>query len=466
MIGQTRPNLAKVAIYLNSLEDKFMQRPKFQPFVEQTRQQQMNNAAATSAQPPQTGDTDPIKVVMDPYVTEIRTIHDNITKIQKDLLSQWERGEKPNAERVQELERTLVGLEESVREQELKLVQARGEVVGSALGGKKSPADLIRAFEGVFVKDKKGLKQALLDTRNPDSQSRAIDTGLFATGGAMPPEAADAFIDFVIQQQIALSRVVVRRMMAPTGYTDLIGITNRRLRRATEATAPGLSNSITTKRRTLTSREVIWAEDITRTLLEDNIERAGLELTIANLLSLQFGNDLNDLAWNGDEASVNPFISVDNGWLKLWSTDTDVNVVAAGALTSPSAVFQAMLQAVPFNFLARTDHLIWTTVRLAQKYADEFSKRETPAGDAVFLNGFPALRYFGIPVIPEPHLYNISNAVLTPAANLYFGVQRNIEVDSEYIIRRRVTEYTITARIDYEYITGTAVVRADAVPGF
>ncbi|MGL5077647.1 MAG: hypothetical protein ACRDBG_17725 [Waterburya sp.] len=401
---------------------------------------------------------------MSPYITEMRTIHDNIAKIQGDLLSQWERGEKPNLDKVQDLEKTLASLEESIREQDLKMTQARGEALGIVPTGKKSQAELARAFEGVFVKDKVGLKKALLDTRNPDSQSRAIDTGLFATGGAMPPEAADAFIDFVISQQIALSRAVVRRMMSPTGYTDLIGVTARKLRRATEATAPALGNAITTKRRTLTSREVIWAEDITRTLLEDNIERAGLELTIANLLSLQFGNDLNDLAWNGDEASADPFLLTDNGWIKLWSTDPDLNVVAAGALTSPSRVFQAMLQAVPYIFLGRTDHLIWSNVKLAQQYADEFSKRETAAGDAVFINGLPALRYFGIPIIAEPHLYTLNKAFLTPAANLYFGIQRNIEVDSEYIIRRRVTEYTITGRVDYEYVTGQTVVRADAIP--
>jgi hypothetical protein len=217
--------------------------------------------------------------------------------------------------------------------------------------------------------------------------------------------------------------------------------------------------------------EVIWPEDITLTFLEDNIERAGAETHIARLLATQFGNDLNDLAWNGQEDSGSaddPFESINDGWIELAENDTDVNDVDASGLSTPSNadIFSAMYRSMGYRYLARTDLAFFMGVPYAAKYAEEVSTRETAMGDSVLVNGFPALRYFGVQVIPEPALIgrNEDKGLLTPLPNLYHGIQRQVTVDSEWVPRKRVVEYTITARDDFQYATGAAIVLVSGIP--
>lgn len=325
---------------------------------------------------------------------------------------------------------------------------------------------------GRFLKVNDDLKAYLRSywMGSPDAiEERVLGTGLFATGGALPAEVRDAFIDFVIAQQATLSRIVTIRMNAPQGHTDELRVSTRVLRKATEGVAPPVADSVTTKRRTLTTVEMILAEDITMTLLEDAIERAGTEGHIAQIIATAFGNDSNDLVWNGDESSSDPWISINDGYLKLLQNSqngdiTDVDLTAA-PVTTNNDVLNLLIQTMPTKFLGRTDHVFWAAVTFAQKYAESVSARETSLGDQVLVQGFPALRYFGIPVVPETHIASAARRIiLTPTTNLFWGIQRVLRIDSEFKPRRRVVEYTLTSRTDAEYATGEPVVNGILVP--
>lgn len=124
------------------------------------------------------------------------------------------------------------------------------------------------------------------------------------------------------------------------------------------------------------------------------------------------------------------------------------------------------LRQLPQRFKGRSDQSFFVPVGFAERYAEETADRQTGLGDQVLVGGFPALRYFGIPVVPEPHLSGDSGdrLLLTPTGNLFFGVQRQLTVDGQWQPRRRVVEYTLTARIDYDYATGAAIVLAEALP--
>jgi hypothetical protein len=373
---------------------------------------------------------------------------------------------KPTEEKVSDIEKRLAETEENVR-----IIRAH-----PALPSNRKD-DVVDVFRGVFIRDIAAAKRTLRELRGMEQgpiQTRSIDSGLFVTGGKLPAEAADQFIDFLIEQQNALSRVVVRRMMNPEGHTDELTVAARKMRKGAEGSDPTAAGGIGTKRRTLRTVEVIWAEDITLTFLEDNIERRGAETHIARMLATAFGNDLNDLAWNGDEADTgDAFRSINDGWLAIAAADTDVNVVdlsdttyGVTSSTKASEVLSFASHALPFKFKGRTDLAYFVPVRFAERYADEVATRETALGDGVLVNGMPTLRYFGRAVIPEPHLYGSNNdkVVLTPLGNLFFGVQRQLTVDSEWRPRRRMVEYTITARTDYEYATGEAFVLVSSLP--
>lgn len=396
---------------------------------------------------------------------------EDIATIKTDLAKLQARGESPSAEVVKELEKRLVTGEEAIRQFTLQL---NGFAVAGANGTAAREAKDVALFRGQFIKDQEKLRAAILGLQagaTGENATRAIDSSLFATGGKLSPETADRFLDFVVEKQIALGRVTTRRMQGPEGKTDELTISSRKLRKATEGTAPTVAGAIGTKRRTLTTVEVIWTEDITLTFLEDNIERQGAETHIARLLATQFGNDMNDLAWNGDEdidSTPDGFVETNDGWIELAENDSQVNLVNAGSLTTPSNtdILSAMYRSIQFEFLARTDLNYFMPVPFCQRYAEEVSVRETALGDAVLIQGFPALRYFGVPVTAEPHLYlgSAAKGMLTPNPNLYHGIQRTVTVDSEWVPRKRVVEFTITARNDYEYATGKAIVLVTAIP--
>jgi len=392
----------------------------------------------------------------------------SLSEIKKSLI------EMGQSREIQPDDRIVVDLQSKIDEQEarqndleekLRLAQT-AQVVVAPQG--KPELD----WKGRFCNVTEELKQYLRSywmALDDGVETRALDTGLFATGGALPAEVRDAFIDFVIEQQATLSRIVVIRMNAPTGHTDEMRVSTRVLRKATAGVAPAVADSVTTSRRSLNPVEMILAEDITMTFLEDNIERAGAEGRIARLIATAFGNDSNDLVWNGLESDSDPWVSINDGYLFLLQNSensdiTDVDLTAAPVVTNADALSE-LIQNMPDKFLGRTDHVFWAAVTFAQKYAESVSARETQLGDQVLIQGFPALRYFGIPVIPETHIASTARRlILTPTSNLFWGIQRVLRVDSEFKPRRRVVEYTLTARTDAEYATGEPVVNGVLVP--
>lgn len=397
---------------------------------------------------------------------KLSSITNEIADIRQTLGSMANSGEvKATSDKVLDLEKRLSECMEAVR-----LIRAHPSLPSNA-------TDDVVEFRGAFIPDINLARKAIREMRGYEQgpvQSRAIDSGLFSSGGKLSAETADRFIDFLIDQQTALSRVVVRRMMNPEGHTDELTVASRKIRKASEGTAPLVANAVGTKRRTLRSVEVIWSEDLTLTFLEDNIERRGAETHIARLLATAFGNDLNDLAWNGDESNTgDAFLSINDGWIAIASSDSDVNAVDLSdttfgitSSTKASEVMRIASQTLPYKFKGRPDLVFFAPVKFAEQYADEVSARQTMLGDGVLINGMPALRYFGRPVIPDPHLRGGNNdkVVLTATGNLFFGVQRQMTVDSEWAPRKRVVEYTMTARIDYEYATGEAIVLVSNLP--
>lgn len=413
----------------------------------------------------------------------VKELRETLTGEEAERFAKWEKGledirkqlnklavddpDDPKAAKVVELEKKLDEYEAKQLALEEKLRLAK--VGGQPAGGQRSEAEKDAEWGHVFLCEHKNeVRQFILtrDTMPHGTEKRSLDTSAFSTGGLLPASVADRFIDFIVDQRATLSRINTIRMLNPQGHVDELRVGTRSLRAGVEGTAPTAADSVSPKRRTLTTVEVIYPENITLTLLEDAIERAGTEGHIARLIATQFGNDSNDLAWNGDDSLSDAFLSINDGFFALFDADSgsDINDVDLSGLLTARAVFRALLQAMPHKFLGRTDHAYFAPVILAQNYADEVSARETQLGDQVLINGLPVLRYFGIPVIPETHIAAAAaRAVLTPTSNLNFGIQRQFRVDSEWKPRERHVEYTMSARTDYQYSTGEAVCNGESI---
>jgi len=396
-----------------------------------------------------------------PVVGEIKEIRQKLSKLEAA-------GVKPDDTKVADLEARLAELEEKTRLIEVGVVgkpeQKRVDV----------DTALLAAAARVIPED--------------TAIKRAIDSSVIASAGKLNPEQADAFIDFVVKEQVALSMARVRRMTAPQALIEELAVSARKLRKATEGTAPSLADAVSAKRRELSTVEVIWAEDITLTFLEDNIERRGAENHIARLLATQFGNDLADLGWKGDEGLAatitdsngdglddttgltqadHNFLRTNNGWLKIAGSDPAAHGYDAASATKVSDIFKAMLKLLPDKYRG-LELVFFVPPETADAYANELANRGTNLGDTVMVQGVPTLRYFGYKVVADPYLRKEGNlsrrAILTIPDNLVFGIQRDITIDAQWQPRKRVVEYTITARNDYEFANADAVVLASNIP--
>lgn len=385
-----------------------------------------------------------------------------IQAVRAELMSEMKVGTDSNAQKVVDLESRLIEKEVELKEINESFRMSLAEKTSTA-NRNESPDHAL--FRNAFFKGEE-MKEFVraMSRGGMGVDNRAIDTALFVNGGNLAPETANRFIDFVVQQDETLKRVRTMQMNSPTGYTDELRVAARKLRKAVEGTAPALANSISFKRHTLTNIEMIWAEDLTLTFLEDNIERAGAEAHIAEVLAKQFGTDLDDLAWNGNVADVSAdasFLTINEGWFKLLGADPEVNTTSVAGLLLATDVFRRMYNLMPEKYKGLQGHTFFTPIALAHAYANEQSKRETDLGDTVLISGIPSLRWFGIPIVPDVNIKGATNGkklVLTPAQNLTVSIQRNITSESEWQPRRRVVELTMTMRGDFEYSNGEAVV--------
>ena len=383
-------------------------------------------------------------------------VNTEIKGIQGKLDELCNKGESASAEQVKDLEKKLEDAERKQAdiEEQFRLIR-----VGGSLGTQKKSDP----FKGIFFKDQKELAKALRDEAF-GNETKAVSSTLLNTAGKLPAEAVDGFWRSVIDQQVTLKAITTRAMTAGTGTTDELTVTARSMIAATEGSAVSDNGAVSARRRTITNVEVAWGCDITKTFLEDNIERENAEQTIMNQIALQFGNDIADLGWNGDDDSSTTFLAINDGWLTLAGADQYVNDVTSYDSNATAAdVLLAWRKSMPTKFRNLPDLTYFVPYNFAENYADEVATRATGLGDQVLINGLPALRYFGHRIIADPYLASTSG-MYTPASNLYLAYRRAVTIDAEWKPRTRLVEITLAARNDYQYASGQAIVLGTNIP--
>ncbi len=201
-------------------------------------------------------------------------------------------------------------------------------------------------------------------------KAAGITTG-DVTHGLLNPEQARKFIKqtFEATPLGALVRHEMRK--AKTGEIDKIGIASRILRKKTEnvdansdGSAPTLdpaTGQVTGYRAKPNFSQITYSTtpvrlpwELTEETLRENIEGAGLEATITNLMTTQLGADMEDLYLNGDEATDasdadHDFLYINDGWIKQISNAGHV-YDAAGDTGMSLDMFYNALQAMPNKY--------------------------------------------------------------------------------------------------------------------
>lgn len=311
-----------------------------------------------------------------------------------------------------------------------------------------------------------------------------------AAGGQLTAQQAKEFIDLVVSQNALLQKIQTVQMTAATYQLNLIDVASRVMRGATEGTDPGTTQGVTITPRSLAYKENILPYDITFSFLEENIEGADAESKINGMFAKAFGNDLLDLGVNGDEALAetitdagddgiddttgltqndHTFLRQNDGWLKLARADANVNDVTLPAdlsATTWKTQFKRILAAMPNKWKSNPEELVFlVSPDVEEDYRDELAGRATALGDEYQIKNKRA-QFQGVNVEPvnffpgagTSHYPSGPVVLLTKYKNLAVGIGRNMRVGRQVQERKRVVEYTITAKADFNYVAGEMLV--------
>lgn len=299
--------------------------------------------------------------------------------------------------------------------------------------------------------------------------------------GGLTYAQADRFIDYMWDATVLGDLVRTRRMKAVEEEIDTIAVGARLVRGATEAVDTGENVRPTFGKLSITTKKYRLDWELSSESLEDNIEGEQLEDHIARLMATQMGNDLEDIALNGDTDSVEPGIGVDDGFRKL--AVAGAHVLDHNGANLDRAAFSKALKGMPRKYMKRRGDLRFLTGTNAiqdwlysfQQVESNLVNPETQAASGLNSSvrtegsaGFIAGRPFGV-TLQEVPLFLEDRALdnfgtssvdestgsaspghtdlwLTFPENLIWGIKRDITVYREFKPKKDTIEYTVYTR--------------------
>lgn len=209
---------------------------------------------------------------------------------------------------------------------------------------------------------------------------------------------------------------------------------------------------------------------VTDEVMEDNVARDGFADSLERLIADQFGFDIEDLFVNGDTASGDTYLALQDGWIKL-AKGVGGHVVNASANGQDyQTTFKQLLVNLPDRHKRNLtgDFRYYVPKRLEEKYRDILSSRGTPLGDMT-LQGTGELRYQGILIKGVPSLNitaatpDTSNVLLANRNNLYGGFRRSMTMETFRDPREGQTSFVVTARVNSQIAVKDATAVASNV---
>ena len=303
---------------------------------------------------------------------------------------------------------------------------------------------------------------------------KVIDTTTVGAdgGGLLKPEQSNRFIDYMFDATILTRVARTIRMRSDTTEIDKVGVGEKLMVLATEGASTGQTDrGATFTKVSLTTKKLRLDWELSSESLEDNIEGADLEDHIARLMATQAGNDVEDLAINGDTTlSSDNLYKAFNGFRKLALNGGQV--VDAGGAAISKATFNSALKAMPRKYKQRRNQLrFFTGSNLVQDYlynlttvgstpediassilrGNPAAPEGNPGGVIPFAFGIPVVE---VPLIDETRTGTYSGATgqhgevhLTFPQNFIVGIKRDVTVYREFKPKKDTIEYTLYIRV-------------------
>lgn len=312
---------------------------------------------------------------------------------------------------------------------------------------------------------------------------RTSEIGAHGTGGLLAPVQAKRFIDYMWDATVLGPQVRTIRLNGNEEEIQRIGVGERLMRAATEAVDDGINVGVAFTKISITTKKMRLDWELSTDSLEDNIEGEALEDHIARLMSAQAGQDLEDVAINGDTRMTrDPLLKVFNGWRRL--ARDGGHVVDAGGSVLDRTVFNNALKAMPRKYMQRRNGLkFFTGANLMQDYLYSLTTQSadgypvTSQGSNIVQNGGAVadgnagwqinVASFGVPVQEVPLLSETQDGDyasggpndptddhgelwLTFPQNLLWAIKRDIQVFREFKPKKDSIEYTMYCRVGAE----------------
>jgi hypothetical protein len=134
-------------------------------------------------------------------------------------------------------------------------------------------------------------------------------------GGILRPEQAQRFIDYVWDATVLAKDGRRVTMRANTMEIEKVNVGERVIRAASQGSPNYTNTGARFTKVELTTKKIRLDWEVATEALEDNIEGGALEDRLVRLMTNAFGNDIEDLAINGDGATGD-FLSIMSGFVK------------------------------------------------------------------------------------------------------------------------------------------------------
>lgn len=281
-----------------------------------------------------------------------------------------------------------------------------------------------------------------------------IGPGQLNPGGALRPQASEKMISLVFDDDF-LKKVTTRRMKRLTADGNVFDIPSRSMRHVPQGTEPTAADKTNTNEfgYELSAKETELYVDITLDFLRDNADNTNIVTELEAAFAMKLRGELVDLAFNGDEADADPFIKLNDGWVKIAQDAANLPKVQIDPATDGWVdTFAAVLEQLPSHFRGGAAFIVNTADR--DRYALEIGKHVSgtnfiETGKAGSLIQYPLVTSH---FVPEGHV------MLTNPKNLVFGLNTQMDRFKEFDARKRVWEYTWTVHSDFEIAAKQACV--------
>lgn len=294
-----------------------------------------------------------------------------------------------------------------------------------------------------------------------------------APGGELVPEQVAKFFKVAIKESVMLKQVRAPLMKNPKLEIPRILWTSRVLQPGVSGSALAVAQRSApsfgkvTLDAKLAKGEVHMPEEI----LEDQIERGSFKDTLVQFMGERISEDLEDALLNGDTASADAWLAVQDGLIKKIATNVHTPAGAPVALTGD--VLNDLMQTLPEQFDAQPGLQFYTNRHARAAYRASVRARETILGDGIFDGSTKKeLGYDGIKLTKVPKFPNNLGAGTDETVVLYLdpknaitGFHRQVRIEQEKRISEGVWAIVVTLRWAIELEYEPAAAKADGIFG-